>query len=356
MSRHAREGMANGSDDGPDGGLPSLSLEWADRLARIALGHVGRETPFALHHVMAFEGDLATPKVLHPIFHGSFDWHSCVHSYWLLARLLRRFPGLAAGPAIRARFEDAFTEEKGAGELNYFRRPASRGFERPYGWAWCLKLCAELVQHPHAGAKVWSNAIGPLGALLATRLDDFLDKAAWPTRSGMHSNTAFALVLANDYAAALDDGPLAAKIRETALRWYGKDQACQAWEPSSEDFLSPALLEGELMRRLLPPEDFRRWFSRFLPNAAAAQPASLFAPVSVADRSDGKLAHLDGLNLSRAWCWRGLAAAFAPEDPVRALSLETAGRHLAASLPHLDDDYMGGHWLATFALMALGGV
>jgi hypothetical protein len=182
---------------------------------------------------------------------------------------------------------------------------------------------------------------------------EFLPKSRYPIRSGAHSSTAFAVVLAMEYAQTSEDFPLAGALTRAARDWYLDDADCQAWEPSSEDFLSPCLIEAESMRRVLPPEEFAAWFTRFLPRLAQGEPRSLFQPVAVSDRSDGKLAHLDGLNFSRAWCWSNLAAALAAPDPRTALMRDVAARHLAASIQHIADDYMGEHWLATFALLAL---
>ena len=328
-----------------------LTWDLAARFADLALGHVGREYPNNLDHALSGPGDAATPRALHPIFYGSYDWHSCVHGHWLLARLLRRFPDLRRSADIRALFDAQFTADKVAGECAYFAAPTARGFKRPYGWAWLLKLAVELTL---SGEERWARALAPLAELLARRFVEFLPLAAYPVRSGAHFNTAFALRLAADYAATAQDEPLAQALGDAARRWYGADADCPAWgEPGGDDFLSPALIEADAMRRLLPAEEFRPWFDRFLPTIAEGLPATLFAPASVSDRTDGKIAHLDGLNLSRAWCWRSLAAALPVGDPRRAMMEEAAARHLAAGLPHLAGDYMGEHWLASFAALAL---
>ncbi|MCA6321131.1 MAG: DUF2891 family protein, partial [Phenylobacterium sp.] len=185
------------------------------------------------------------------------------------------------------------------------------------------------------------------------RFRNYLPLATYPVRTGVHSSTAFALALALDYARAAGDRDLEEILRAKALSWYARDLDCQAWEPSGEDFLSPALMEAECLRRVLPQVDFRAWFAGFLPRAAEGDPASLFTPASVSDRSDGKIAHLDGLNLSRAWCWRNIAEALGSGDPAAEAARTAADRHLAASLPHVAGDYMGEHWLASFALLAL---
>ncbi len=322
----------------------------ACKFATVALGHVTREYPHKADHVFNGPEDVARHREHHPVFFGSFDWHSCVHGYWTLATVLRRFPDMPEADAIRALFAEMLTAEKLGGELAYLSRPMSAGFERPYGWAWLLKLAAELKAHKNTGPY---NSIKPLAEAFADRFRAFLPKATYPLRAGVHSNTAFALRLAMDYADACDDEPLAELATETALSWHLNDRDCQAWEPSGDEFLSPALMEAECLRRMMPAGEFARWFSDFLPRTAERQPATLFLPATVSDRSDGKIAHLDGLNLSRAWCWRGIASALPATDPARAVALEAAETHLAGALPHVAGDYMGEHWLASFALLAL---
>ncbi len=326
--------------------MSSLSAETAARFAQAALGHVAREYPNKLDHVMTGDADAQGPRALHPIFFGSFDWHSCVHGYWTLATLLRLHPQIAEAAAIRALFNEAFTPEKVAAEVAYLARPESRGFERPYGWAWLLKLQAELLPHDAP----WAATMQPLADAFVARYRAFLPIADYPIRAGVHSNTAFALSLAADYADAAGDAEFRALLASKAAAWYGQDRACQAWEPSGDDFLSSALIEALAMRRL-QPETFAAWFAAFLPDLAERQPATLFSPPSVSDRTDGKIAHLDGLSLSRAWCWRAVAKD-APSE-VAVVALEAADLHLTTALPHVTGDYMGEHWLASFALLAM---
>jgi hypothetical protein len=327
----------------------ALTEDLALRLASIGLGHVTQEFPNKLDHVLGGGGDVLGPRDLHPVFYGSFDWHSCVHGYWMLARLLGRHPGMAAAEQIRALFDTQLTEEKIAGERAYLARPESRGFERPYGWAWLLMLQAELARHEDAG---WAEILTPLAQDFAGRFRTWLPKATYPIRTGTHSSTAFALALAEEYARNQDPA-LAGLLRVTARAWYGADADCQAWEPSGEDFLSPALMEAECMRRLLPTAEFPAWLARFLPRLDQGEPAALFRPAMVSDRTDGRIVHLDGLNLSRAWCWRSLARSWPVEDGQRAAAEAVAEAHLAAALPHVAGDYMGEHWLASFAVLAL---
>jgi Protein of unknown function (DUF2891) len=332
---------------------PQITKAVAARLAQIAMGHAGREYPNILVHGLTSPADARTPRGLHPTFYGSYDWHSCVHAHWLLARVLRLYPGMTGADAAREHFIQGFTPEKVATELEYFDRPQNSGFERPYGWAWLLMLAAELRRSEDKQAQGWEVVLRPLTESLSGRFKAFLPKADYPVRAGSHANTAFALTLVLEYGQVFNDRELCALAYRKAVGWYGADVACQAWEPSGDDFLSPALMEAELMRRLFSPAMFQAWFASFLPEAGLARPATLFSPARVSDRSDGKIAHLDGLNLSRAWCWRGISTALARDDPARALALQSADRHLAASLPHVSGEYMGEHWLASFALLAL---
>ena len=324
----------------------TLDADMAARFASIALGHVAREYPNKPEHALDSDADVLPPRILHPIFFGSFDWHSCVHGWWTLLTLRRLFPEMAEAAAVAELADDSFTGAKVAAELAYLDRPNRRTFERPYGWAWLLYLHLEASRHPER----WAAELEPLARAFADRLRDFLPVLTYPIRSGAHFNTAFALVLALDWAEEFDPD-LAAAIRARARDWFGDDRDCPAWEPSGDDFVSPALTEALCMARSLPAADFERWFAAFLPRLAEREPATLFTPASVSDRSDGKIAHLDGLNLSRAWCWRRLAPLLPSET--RSIAETSAELHLEAALPHVAGDYMGEHWLATFALLAL---
>ncbi len=333
---------------GAEGLTPSLAAHFAT----IALGHVSREYPNKPEHVLAGPADAQTPAALHPVFFGSYDWHSCVHGFWMLARLLRAYPDLPQAGAIHALFDARITPAAVGAECVYLAAPTARAFKRPYGWAWLLKLAAELSHHPQA----WGPTLSPLSEVFAQRFRDFLPIATYPVRVGTHFNTAFALRLAADYAEATRDDALMTLLRRTAWRWYDADAEAPAWgEPSGDDFLSGTLIEAECLRRLLPAGTFLPWFDAFLPRLAAGQPATLFRPAKVSDRTDGKIAHLDGLNLSRAWCWRALAGALPEGDARRPGMLDTAEAHLACALPQVAGDYMGEHWLASFATLALLG-
>jgi hypothetical protein len=323
----------------------------AEKFAAIALGHVRREYPNKPEHVLDGPEDARTPGALHPIFHGSYDWHSCVHSHWMLARLLRRFPGMPSAPAIRALFDAQFVPEKVAAECAYLAAPSALGFKRPYGWAWLLKLAEELSRRDDPR---WARELAPLAEIFAQRFRDFLPLATYPVRVGTHFNTAFGLRMAADYAEATRDEALAHCCCETARRWYGEDADCPAWgEPSGDDFLSSALIEAECMRRLLPAEEFRPWFDRFLPRIASAG-AGDAVPACRGQRPHGRQDRAS----RRAESQPGLVLAVAGRRACRrkiraALAIGGGERHLAAGLPHIAGDYMGEHWLASFATLAL---
>ena len=327
--------------------MSTLAPAIAARFMALTSGHLTREYPHKLDHVLDGPEDAATPSQLHPIFHGSFDWHSCVHGWWQVLRLARLFPDLAEAEGVRDLAARMLTAENFAGETAYLARPSARGFERPYGWAWALALHAEMRRHDAA----WAGHADAFAAAFAARFHDFLPLQTYPIRVGTHYNSAFAMTLARDWAVE-HDSALVALIDARAQNWFGADRGCQAWEPGGDEFLSSALCEALVMSRVLGAE-FPGWFDLFLPDAAEGRPETLFNPATVSDRSDGKIAHLDGLNLSRAWCWRAIARALGEGHRVSARARETAETHLAAALPHVAGDYMGEHWLATFALLAL---
>jgi hypothetical protein len=278
-------------------------------------------------------GEELEPRKLHPAFYGSYDWHSAVHMHWLLARLLRLYPDKKE---ILAVLDAHLAPQALAAELRYFHSQAGRTFERPYGWAWLLALQAELLR---LGNARWSGAVQPLAAELARRMTHFVSGAPYPIRAGSHGNTAFACLLALDYARTAANPELRKEIEAAALRWYRNDRdAPLAYEPSLDDFLSPALVEATLMKEILEPGEFDAWRQGFF----STDPTTVLQPPVVADRADPKQSHLDGLALTRAWCFRKLGYK------------EAAERHLAAALPHVvGGDYVGEHWLASFAVLAL---
>jgi hypothetical protein len=320
--------------------------------ARIALGHVTREYPHKLDHVLDGPADARTPRDLHPMFFGSFDWHSCVHGWWLLLRLARRFPGHAAVGETMALAAEILTPENAAVELAYLANSSSRGFERPYGWAWLLALHAEAARHEDPQI---ADVLAPLAAEFAARFHAYLPMLTYPIRTGSHGNTGFALVLAADWARNHD--PALLELLKTRVQdWFWRDHWAQAFEPDGDAFLSPTLTAALAMATLRPAEEFRAWFADYLRDVHQRQPTTLFTPARVSDRSDGKIAHLDGLNLSRAWCWTGIADALGPDNPATPVIRASAIEHRDAGLPHIAGDYAGEHWLATFALLAIEGL
>ena len=335
--------------------MPILTRDKASGFARLALKGLGKEYPNKPEHVMAGPGDVKGPRDLHPAFYGSYDWHSSVHGHWMLARLLRLFPDLPEATEIRSVLNGNLTAENLKTEADYFARKESRPFERPYGWAWLLKLAEEVHGWDDPDARRWSGAIRPLADIIVARYLDFFPKQTYPIRTGVHPNSAFGLAFALDYARAMGDVRLRSLVEERARAYYSDDTDAPAkWEPSGADFFSPSLVEADLMRRVLPPPEFRAWFARFLPGAARGEPRSLFAPATVTDRADPQLVHLDGLNLSRAWCMRGIASALTEGDPARAALAGAADRHAEAALGHVaSGDYAGEHWLASFAVYLL---
>jgi hypothetical protein len=335
--------------------MPPLTREQASSFARLALKGLGKEYPNKPEHVIAGPDDVRGPRAFHPAFYGSYDWHSSVHGHWMLARLLRLFPDLPEAQEVRAVLSEHLTAENLEAEADYFARKESRPFERPYGWAWLLKLAEELRGWDDPDARRWSQAVRPLADVVVARYLEFFPKQTYPVRTGVHPNTAFCLAFAHDYARAVGDERLRVLVEGRARAYFGDDSDAPAgWEPSGADFLSPSLAEADLMRRVLPPAGFRSWIARFLPGAARGEPKSLFTPATVTDRTDPQLVHLDGLNLSRAWCMRGIAAALPGDDPARAALADAAARHAATALGHVaSGDYAGEHWLASFAVYLL---
>ncbi len=333
----------------------SLSIGDASRYARLALANIAREYPNKLDHVIADAASAMTPRALHPAFYGSFDWHSSVHAHWLLVRVLRLFPHIPEAGAIREALDSGLGSANIDGELAYLSRAESRAFERTYGWAWLLKLAEELAIWKDTDAHRWSRDLAPLAYAFVARYIEYLPDAIYPIRHGVHSNSAFALAYALDYAASCDAATLAELCEAKARLWYADDRdASGAWEPSGADFFSPALIEADLMRRVLGKADFARWLEGFLPGIATSEPAALFTPATVSNRCDPFIVHLDGLNLSRAWCWRAIANALPEDDPRIAVARAAASAHLEAGLAGVaGGHYVGDHWLATFAVVAL---
>jgi DUF2891 family protein len=270
-------------------------------------------------------------------------------------RVMRRFPKLPESKEIRNVLAQHLTAKNLFAEADYFKEPNRQSFERTYGWAWLLKLAEELYDWDDPDAKVWSKNLQPLSDVIVERYLAFLPKQTYPIRSGVHPNTAFGLAFAYDYARTVKHKELAKLIEQRSRDYYGKDVDAPArWEPDGADFSSPSLMEADLMRRVLPATEYRVWLKGYLPGLAKAEPKTLLEPATVADRSDPQIVHLDGLNLSRAWCMNGIARSLGKEDPARKVLTEAAARHADAALKHVaSGDYAGEHWLASFAVLLL---
>ena len=328
----------------------------------MALAAIHREYPSHVSHLLRSDADARPPRELTPAFYGSFDWHSAVHGHWCLARLARLHPAEAfAGRALGA-LGEGLTRERIAREVEYVSAQGREGFERPYGLAWLLQLAAELREWSAAGSDAaraadFHAALAPLESLAAERLGALVGSLPWPVRAGVHSQTAFALGLAIDWARAAGDRGLESLIAGRARAWFGADTGAPiAYEPSGHDFLSPILGEADLMRRVLPRDEFAGWLGRFLPGLESAEARRWLTPVTSPDPADGHLAHLNGLNLSRAWMLEGVASALPADDP-RAMALRAAAtRHAAGGLEALrGGHYAGTHWLGSFAAYLLTG-
>jgi len=333
-----------------------MTPELAERLARIVLSCIGREYPNQIAHTMTTDADAAPPRSLHPAFFGCYDWHSAVHAHWCLVRLLRVTGGARDwGADARRALRESLTEEKLLGELAYLDAEGRGTFERPYGLAWALRLDAELRMWRDDAARACALAMRPLAAACSARLAGWAAALTHPVRTGVHSQSAFALSLALDWARLAGEDAAADLLAREARRLYSADRGwALAFEPSGEDFLSPSLAEADLMRRVLPPGEFAAWLGGFLPELGSAGRELPLAPVRPLDPLDGRLAHLDGLSLSRAWMLDGIADALAPGDPRAGPIRRAADAHLHAGLARVDaDDYARAHWLATFAAYAL---
>ena len=333
----------------------SLTQKQASAFARLALKGLQKEYPNKPGHVVNSAADIKSPHELYPAFYGCFDWHSSVHGHWMVVRLLRLFPDLPEKDQIRAVLAEHLTAKNIQTEADYFAQPNRQSFERTYGWAWLLKLAEELKSWDDPGARQWSANLQPLVDTIVARYLSFLPKQTYPIRSGVHPNTAFGLAFAFDYAGAVGHKPLRELIEERSRAYFSSDAGIPArWEPDGADFFSPSLMEADLMRRVLPAADFQAWLRRFLPDLDKGEPKSLFMPATVTDRTDPQIVHLDGLNLSRAWCMRSIAAALPAGDPSRKVLVEAAARHAEAALEHVaSGDYAGEHWLASFATYLL---
>ncbi|MCB0658460.1 MAG: DUF2891 domain-containing protein [Saprospiraceae bacterium] len=330
----------------PPDPMLTLTVDQAERLSRLPLKCISQEYPNKPGNTMGDSSYVLGPRAQHPAFYGCFDWHSAVHGHWSLVRLLKKYPDLADAQQIRYKLDQNLSERNIDAEVRFFEDKHNSSYERTYGWAWLLKLAEELETWDDPQAKRWLNHLQPLTQLIVQKYKSFLPKLLYPVRTGEHPNTAFGLSLALDYALTAGDTSLQHAIIDRATYFYGQDQNCPInWEPGGFDFLSPCLEEAALMADVLPADRFQSWFTAFLPDLSSLEPAQ------VSDRSDGKLVHLDGLNLSRAWCLYILSRKLPGQaEYLRSL----ADKHLATSLANITDgDYAGEHWLGTFALYAL---
>jgi len=333
----------------------SLTPAQASHFAQLALKCVQKEYPNKPDHTVNDVADVRNPRAMHPAFYGCLDWHSSVHGHWMLVHLLRLFPALPEASEIRAALGENLSAEHIRGENAYLLQQNRASFERTYGWAWLLKLAEELHAWNDEDGQRWSQNLQPLADAFAEKYLSFLPKQTYPIRTGVHPNTAFGLAFALDYARATGNQKLAALIVERSRTYYARDVNYPgAWEPGGEDFFSPALIEADLMRRVMGKTEFAGWFHRFLPGTTRGEPKALLQPAIVTDRTDPKLVHLDGLNLSRAWCMRSIAVALPQNDPARRVLARSALAHAKVTLPHVaSGNYEGEHWLASFAVYLL---
>ncbi len=325
--------------------------ETAFNFSKLALKCVHQEFPNKLSHVMNDEKEVLPPRTLHPAFYGCFDWHSSVHGHWMLVKLLKKFPDLRNAADIRSALSKNLTAENILAEVAYLHQPSRKSFERTYGWAWLLKLVEELHGWEDADGLKWRENLKPLEVELVKRYMEFLPKQTYPIRTGVHPNTAFGIAFAYDYAVKVGNEKFKNLLIATSLRYYQNDRNYPTWlEPGGEDFFSPSLMEADLMRRTMDAESYYSWFVKFFLN----RPDVLLAPATVTDRSDPKIVHLDGLNLSRAWCIYGILSALPDEGKGRAMLIDSARRHLDDALSNVaSGNYEGEHWLASFAVYAL---
>ncbi|HZH77265.1 MAG TPA: DUF2891 domain-containing protein [Archangium sp.] len=336
---------------------PDFKAEAATRFAELALSCVHREYPNKIAHVMSGDADVRPPRELTPAFYGCYDWHSAVHGHWLLVRLARTFPEAPFAARAREAVARSLTPANIEAEVRYLSAPGRVSFERPYGLAWLLQLAAELREWDDPQAREWSATLRPLETRAADRLREWLPKLSRPIREGEHDQTAFSFGLILDWARQAGDLPMEQLLTARVQAFYGKDRRCPlSYEPSGQDFLSPCLGEADLMRRVFPPARFATWLRDFLPELPSDGSASWLEPAVVTDPSDPKLAHLDGLNLSRAWMLEGIVSGL-PSTDKRLRSLRaTAQRHREAGLRAVTGShYEGGHWLGSFAVYLVTG-
>tara|TARA_R110000744_G_scaffold23717_3_gene59999 strand:- start:647 stop:1735 length:1089 start_codon:yes stop_codon:yes gene_type:complete len=332
---------------------PPSDAQVIDRFAQLALECVHKEYPNIIKHMMTGDEDVKTPKQLYPAFYGCFDWHSSVHGHWLLTRIASQHPETASYQDIMTSLDQSFTEANIAGELAYFNRQnTGTSFERPYGLGWFLQLTTELREWDNPQAKKWLTHLTPLEDKIIANISDWLPKLSFPIRVGEHSQTAFAFGLMLDWSKTANNQRFDDLLTQNITRLYRDDKDCPlAYEPSGQDFLSPCIAEADLMRRVQSTAEYTKWLSDFLPTLPKNGDSNWLNVATVVDKSDGKLAHLDGLNLSRAWMLEGIASGLNIEDPRRLAILNAAKAHKQAGINSVIHDmhYMGSHWLGSFA-------
>jgi len=322
-----------------------------DRFAALALSCIHREYPNKISHVLNSDTDAKTPRQLFPAFYGCFDWHSSVHGHWLLTRLMKLDPTSPFVDVMESELSKSFTPENIAAEVAYYTSEGRGSFERPYGIAWYLQLVAELHESDLPLHTEWRQTLRPLEDAIVTKVSAWLPKLAYPVRLGTHNQTAFAFGLMLDYARTVGNTAFEAQLTEKVLAFHAGDRDCPiGYEPSGEDFLSPCLMEADLMRRVMNEREFATWLGRFLPRIPRSGRADWLEPAIVLDATDGKLVHLDGVNLSRAWALEGIASSLPADDPRRAALQAAADVHKEAGIKSVSDaHYAGSHWLASFA-------
>lgn len=361
MGTMARGGFPGGCDPSPvqEGNsvatIPEITDEQAEGFSKLALNGLHREYPNKPSNVLASVEDVKSPKALHPAFFGCFDWHSSVHGHWMLVRLLKSNPKHGSSNEVRAAIDRSLTRENIAVEVSYFEQKENKSFERMYGWAWFLRLAAELHEWDDMDAKRWRDIIVPLEDKIVALTVGYLPRLSKPIRTGVHPDTAFALGQILDYALVVKNESLSKAIRERAMQFYAEDVGyASQYEPSGEDFFSACLNEADLMRRILSRDDFDAWLKKFLPFTDGNSHREILTPVVVSDVTDGKLVHLAGLNLSRAWCLNGIAASLPESSSLRSVFAESANRHEKAGLGYVfSGHYEGEHWLGTFAVYTI---
>ncbi len=336
--------------------LSEIPAEDADSFAQLALKGIPREYPNKPSNVMMDAQGVRSPRQMHPIFFGSFDWHSSVHGHWMLVRLLRTVPSVKSSKDIEALLNAQFTAEKVAAEVAYFQAEGNSSFERMYGWAWFLHLMSELRTWDDPRAEAWAKILTPLEKKLVKLTEGYLPRLTWPVRTGTHQDTSFALGMILDYARAVKNVELETLIISCSKEYFLKDTNYPvAYEPSGNDFFSSGLNEADLMRRVLSPNDFVTWLDAFFPTLKSdGSLGNLLTPTEVSDVTDGHLVHLAGLNFCRAWTFRGIANALPEDDARRTIMRKAADEHIQTGLKYVTSGhYEGEHWLATFAVYAL---